>query len=203
LADRSKVELEVAELAGRGCAPHCTVDRLKISALKSRLTALDQESREVRAQKSRLESYQQVKERAHRDPALWALSVWFSWPPDILELALGVLVGTLLDGVGCTCWALLLFGRSVDETKVTAVPRKATVMEEQAVAVTLSVGNAALHPSHKDEEQRLAALLANARAAVESGHLRNTVRAIREYFKCSQNTAMLVGRMLKAVTSRD
>ena len=188
MVERSRVESELAELARVGCSSHCTASRLRLTALKSHVAALDQEVQEVRQLLSGVESHREAQVRARRDPALGALSAWSALPLDSLQLVLGILVGVLLDGVPCVCWALLLCEPSNRPNVVTAT------------SVTTEVSNASpVHPEPEvqGDSRKLDALLAEVRAAIDSGRVRNTVRALRQHLACSQDTAVTLSRALK------
>lgn len=194
MAHRAQLEADVNALAFPGCAPECSTARRKVAALRSQMAAMDQEAREIAQLESAKADYNNAKERAQRDPALWVMSRWSSVPLERLQLILGLFVGVLLDGVGCVSW-MLVFSDRVRISKLVKAGKPATPV------VTAPSRNRA--PRQGDglpvgEDSRLAALLANARVGIQSGRLRNSVRAVREHLGCGQRTAMTITRLLKA-----
>jgi hypothetical protein len=211
LADRAKLEEEAARLADATCGRDCSSTRRRSAAVRARLVVLDQEAVEFQQSLSELRATRKAKERARSDPALWAISGLVNVPPEAVHLGLGLLVGLLLDGVGCLSWAILLRGRKESHT-VTPGESTGPQPSTAADAVTrppVAVSNApdcdwparvSIPPRTLQDpnfDHRFEELLSRAQQGLASGAVRNTVRGLRDHLRCSQETASEINRTLK------
>jgi hypothetical protein len=213
LMERAALESELPLLSGSACSQDCAAVRRKVAVTKTRIAALDQEANEIRHARDADQAYQAAKDRARRDPALWAASAWLSTPIETLHLLLGLLVGLLLDGVGCISWMLLLTSRTsrADISLHQAAGLRAecaTGADTNATDFCSNTSNV-LAPGRSarstgapspNNELKFAELIARARHGLDSGNLRNTVRSIRDHLQCGQQTAVEVSRALKATS---
>jgi hypothetical protein len=202
LGERAVLEAELARFAAAVCVTDCSALRRKTTLLRGRIEALTQEAEEFKQLQSATRSAQLSRERARKDPAIEALSEWISIPFQRMQLGLGVLVGLLLDCVGCVSWALLLSRpRALPPVTISLQPNESRTEPADVTPasypepVTARQGKPRL-----DHEEKLEAMLAQAKAALTSGQVKTTVRGLREHFKCGQEIAAELSRALKRPT---
>jgi hypothetical protein len=203
MAERAKLEYSIGRLAHEPCEQECALPRRKVTALRSQVAALDQEAGEIRKSEKSLRDYEAVAERARRDPAILALADLLGVSVDTIQLVLGLLVGVLLDGPGCVAWVLVFAGSS--KSRAVMLPQAVTPAGDPnslnaaaGVAPSLTP-RLDRHQAVANEEgaDRLATLLERAKAGMRSGDVRNTVRSLREFLGCAQDTAIVISRTLK------
>ncbi len=209
LLERAKLDSQHATLTAGGCSIECPAVTRKSQALRGRIAALDQEAVEVKQREEVERRFRSEQDRARLDPAIFALARWMGAPVEHLQLILGLLAGVLLDGIGCICWAVAL---PVRQEKSTSYPERSGGRASNAVAADSATDSADRSVTDCGTRQAPAAvaasgeqgcdssspdLLTRASAAIWSGEVHNSVRALRAYLKCSQRSALAVSRALR------
>jgi hypothetical protein len=210
MKERAKLEAEVAVLAATTCLRDCIGVRIRMAALRSGTAALEQEGNEVRELQAADRQLQIARDRARQDPAAAAIGQWVKLPAETLSLVMGLLAGILLDGIGCVGWLIVLSSRVTGiiaprygstPTLSNSADRELDVDGQVSRAIGAGlVARSTIEPARIDVDPRFADLLATARIAVNSGEVPVTVRSLRSYLQCGQDTAAVICRALRAVS---
>jgi hypothetical protein len=210
LMERSKTESQLASVTAVQCGTDCSAVLRKAHAFRGRIAALNQEVAEIRQSTEAEQRFRREQDRRRADPAMLAVALWLDLRVEFVHLVSGLLAGTLLDCIGCVCWALTASARRgsselpANESGVTVKAIEPTdghsvtpggVAADVTVLTSMQVAAAELPVVGANCPD----VLEQAAAAVRSGELRITVRSIRAHLKCSQRAALEISRALRAM----
>lgn len=202
LGEQTAIYAEDAKLGAQRCQD-CRWLRDRRAVLRAKLSTLHAEAEESKRDQTAREQVERLRQERRGDPVTSALSSWLGRPA-WLELIPALLFSAILDGLAGLCWLLALQRREaplIDDgpqvTPVTALRVDASGSFAQPVTASTAVPTSSTPPV-TGQASDFDALVSRARDAVTRGHLRPTVRAIREFLGCSQASASKVHRAVKS-----
>lgn len=207
------------------CEARCESLKIRVIALKDRVTALEAEEEEARRWQVTQDQIQQRRQALRDDPVTSRLERDFGVTPAVSGAVTVLPIAAILEGLGALCWCLALQGRARlvtgvgtgaltirvttpvagQVTQTADGPADASPMTEPLVpVVTTSVElqpdeDAAAGSRHDDapELRGVQALAAKVWVEIQQGQVRPTVSGIRAHLGIAQQQARAIARLIR------